>query len=126
VVFYSLSKIKGTIKMRYTVQHQLALIPKNHIDKFNAKITGLLQEVLSSIAGEQRLTFDRIEVTPGLAHIVVEAPLIYSPAQIAQMLKDKTERTIFERFPEMRWLLPVKIKCESCRIRSIETNVIVS
>jgi putative transposase len=60
------------------------------------------KEIFQQIADEYEFGIDTTEVMEDHAHIFVEAPPRYSPAQIVHIMKSISAREVFKKYPKLR------------------------
>ena len=63
---------------------------------------GWCKKFLMEIAAEYDICINSLEVMPDHVHLLVSAPPRLAPSRIAQILKSRSAKAMFERFPELR------------------------
>ena len=88
---------------RYNIKYHFVWIPKYRREVLVGKIPARLKEILEEIAQSYKLKIIAQEVMPDHIHILVEAPPIYSPTKIVQLLKGISSKKLREEFlPQLK------------------------
>jgi REP element-mobilizing transposase RayT len=75
---------------------------KNRFHWINLELEQRLWEYLGGIARKHKTSALQIGGAPDHVHILLQAPAIYSPSQVAQFLKGDSSKWIHDTFPGLR------------------------
>ena len=95
-----LMKVLSTGNARYSIWYHMVFLPKYRRKVLTTKIAKRLKEILIGISTEYGFWIDTMEVMEEHVHIFLSAPPRYSPAQIIQILKSISARTLRKEFRE--------------------------
>ena len=95
-----MSKWKSVAHVRYNLWYHLLWSPKYRKGLLSEKaIKSFLYRIICEIAERYELEIARVAVDDDHAHVFLQAPPRYSPAQIANLIKGITAREVFRAFP---------------------------
>ena len=94
--------VRRTKHAVYDLKYHLVWVPKYRKHILSGEVSEYLKEVFQRIAEEYEFRIDTMEVMKDHAHIFVEVPPRYSPAQAEQILKSVSAREAFKKFPKLR------------------------
>lgn len=86
----------------YDLNYHLIWSTKYRKYIFSNLMCGWCKKFLSGVAREYDVYLTEVEVMPDHVHILVSAPPRFSPSQLARILKSKSAKAMFQRFPELR------------------------
>ena len=86
----------------FDLNYHLAWATKYRKYILSSRQCGWAKKFLKEIAEEYDFQISAMEVLPDHVHLLISVPPRYSTAQIARILKSKSAREMFNKFPDLR------------------------
>ncbi|MBI2852149.1 MAG: IS200/IS605 family transposase [Chloroflexi bacterium] len=94
--------IRRTKHVVYDLKYHLVWVPKYRAHILDEEVGQYVKEVFRQIAEEYNFRIDTMEVMEDHVHVFIEAPPLYAPARVVQIMKSISAREVFKKFPNMR------------------------
>jgi len=86
----------------YDLKYHFVWTPKYRKDLLIGKVAEATRKILGEIGEAYDMEIDTLEVMEDYVHLFLSSPPRYSPARVMQILKSKSARELFVRFPWLR------------------------
>ena len=93
---------KASAHAVYDLKYHFVCTPKYRKELLIGEVAEATKEILAEIAEAYDMEIDTLEVMEDHVHLFVSSPPRYSPARVMQILKSKSARELFARFPWLR------------------------
>ena len=86
----------------YSIAYHLVWIPKYRRKVLTTEVEKATKELIAECCERHELTLLALETDQDHVHVFISAPPRFSPAEIANLLKGSSSRSLRERFPHLK------------------------
>lgn len=97
-----MSKVYRTAHTVYCLNYHFVWLPKYRRDVLTGYVAEGAKEVFHEIAEQYEFKIEAMNMGEDHVHIFLSAPPRYSPARIANIMKSKSAKKLFEEFPRVK------------------------